>query len=64
MITAVQPADCVWKNLGTTQTPSWFYQGDYKIVATYRGFTSNPVFIPIASAADTITGQTGQCGPA
>jgi len=63
MVTAVDPAVCVWENLGTTAQPSWFYQGDYKIVAMYRGFSSNPVFIPIASAADTITGQVGQCGP-
>jgi hypothetical protein len=63
MITAVDPAVCVWDNLGNTATPSWFYNGDYKIVATYRGFSSNPIFIPIASAADPITGQQGQCGP-
>ncbi len=63
MITAVQPAVCVWENLGTTSTPSWFYHGDYKIIATYRGFSSNPVFIPVASAADSITGQVGKCGP-
>ncbi len=64
MVTAVDPAVCVWDNLGSTATPSWFYKGDYKIVATYRGFTSNPIFIPVASAADPITGQVGQCGPA
>ncbi len=63
MITAVDPAVCVWENLGSSTTPSWFYQGDYKIVATYRGFTSNPIFIPVASAADSISGQVGQCGP-
>lgn len=63
MITAVDPAVCVWTNLGTSSNASWFYLGDYKIVATYRGFDSNPVFIPVASAADSISGQTGQCGP-
>ena len=63
MVTAVQPAVCVWENLGTAQQPSWFYHGDYKIIASYRGFSSNPVFIPVASAADTITGQVGTCGP-
>jgi len=61
MITAVDPAVCVWENLGSVQTPSWFYTGDYKIVATYRGFSSNPIFIPVASAAAN-TGN-GQCGP-
>ncbi len=61
MITAVDPAVCVWENLGTVAQPSWFYTGDYKIVATYRGFSSNPIFIPVASAAAN-TGN-GQCGP-
>ena len=31
--------------------------------AQYRGFTSNPVFIPVASAASNQTGMNGQCGP-
>jgi hypothetical protein len=61
MITAVDPAVCVWDNLGTVTTPSWFYTGDYKIVATYGGFTSNPIFIPVASAASN--SGNGQCGP-
>lgn len=62
MITAVDPAVCVWVNLSqSTTTPSWFYTGDYKIIATYRGFSSNPIFIPVASAAAN-TGN-GQCGP-
>jgi hypothetical protein len=61
MITAVLPATCVWENLGTTTTPSWFYTGDYIVTATYRGFTSNPIYIPIASGAAN-TGN-GQCGP-
>ena len=64
MITAVEPAVCTWKNNGTLQSPSWFITGDYKIVATYRGFTSNPVFIPVASAANNQANTNGQCGPA
>lgn len=68
LITATETASgggiCVWDNLGTTAQPSWFYNGDYKIIATYRGFSSNPVYIPVASAADPLTGQVGQCGPA
>ena len=61
MLTSVQPAVCVWVNLGTPAQPSWFYTGDYKIVATYRGFSSNPIFIPIASAA--ANSGDGTCGP-
>src|SRR5277367_443118 len=45
MITAVDPAVCSWVNLGTLQTPGWAYTGDYMIVAHYRGFSSNPIFI-------------------
>jgi len=56
---------CTWENLAPSgsSTPSWFYTGDYTIVATYRGFTSNPIYIPVASAADLINGQVGDCGP-
>lgn len=61
MVTAVDPAVCVWINKGTVQQPSWFYNGDYKIVATYHGFASNPIFIPVASAA--ANSGNGQCGP-
>ncbi|MGA2857603.1 MAG: hypothetical protein ABSE40_12080 [Candidatus Sulfotelmatobacter sp.] len=58
---------CTWLNANTTSTqlssPSWFYTGDYTIVATYRGFTSNPIYIPVASGASGQTGQEGICGP-
>jgi len=63
MITAVAPAVCTWVNLGTLQSPSWAFTGDYMIVATYRGFSSNPVFIPVASAASSGANTNGQCGP-
>ena len=71
MITATETqADlgiCTWENLNTTTTqlsaPSWFYTGDYTIVATYRGFTSNPVYIPLATGASSQAGQEGICGP-
>jgi hypothetical protein len=65
MITAVDPAVCTWiSTTGVVATPGWAFTGDYKIVATYRGFTSNPVFIPVASAASNQSGMQGQCGPA
>jgi hypothetical protein len=61
LLTAVDPAVCTWQNLGTVATPSWFLTGDYKITATYKGFTSQPIFIGVASAAAN-TGD-GTCGP-
>ena len=64
MITAVDPAVCSWvSTTGDPSTPGWAYTGDYKIVATYRGFSSQPVFIPIASAANGQPLMQGQCGP-
>jgi hypothetical protein len=63
MVTAVDPAVCTWVNLGTLQTPAWAYTGDYMITASFRGFTSNPVFIPVASAASGASNTNGQCGP-
>ena len=64
LITAVDPAVCTWDSTtGIVATPGWAFTGDYKITATYRGFTSNPVFIPVASAASNQTGLQGQCGP-
>jgi hypothetical protein len=63
LVTAVDPGLCTWVNLGTLATPGWAYTGYYKIVATYRGFSSNPVFIPLASAASGQNNTNGQCGP-
>jgi hypothetical protein len=64
MVTAVDPAVCTWfSTTGLPATPGWAYVGDYKIIATYRGFTSQPVFIPLASAASNQSGMQGQCGP-
>lgn len=64
MVTAVDPGVCSWFSAtGTTGNTGWAFTGDYKIVATYRGFTSNPVFIPMASAASGQSGVEGQCGP-
>ena len=64
MITAVDPGICTWYNgSATITTPSWFFTGDYKIVATYRGFSSQPIYIPVSSAASTQSQNNGQCGP-
>jgi hypothetical protein len=64
MVTSVDPAVCTWFNNGTLTTPGWAYTGDYEIVATYRGFTSQPIYIPVASAASNQPSMDGQCGPA
>jgi hypothetical protein len=58
---------CTWTNLNTTTTatssPSWVYTGYYGIVATYRGFSSNPIYIPVASAAGNQSTSNYECGP-
>jgi hypothetical protein len=64
MVTAVDPGICSWVNVGvSSSSPSWAYTGYYQINATYRGFTSNPVFIPLASAASGANNTEGACGP-
>ncbi len=62
VITATDPAVCTWTNLGTSTAQSWAYDGWYEITAKYRGFTSEPVYIPVASAAGSPS-NNGQCGP-
>ena len=64
LITSVDPGICSWINEGTSTTPAWAYSGYYQITATFRGFTSNPVYIPLASAASGQPIAQGQCGPA
>jgi hypothetical protein len=64
VITATDPAACTWQNLGTLSAPGWFYVGWYEVTASYRGYTSEPVYIPVASAASSQSGMSGQCGPA
>jgi len=63
MVTAVDPGICSWVNLGTLTQPGWAYTGWYEITATYRGFKSNIVAIPVGSAANAQTNTNGQCGP-
>ena len=69
LLTAVDPAECTWTNLnqGTTQTqPAWVIDGDYIVTATYKGVTSQPIYVPIGSAAGVVdpnNNPTGQCGP-
>ena len=63
MLTAVSPGICSWTNEGTFASQAWAFTGWYQITATYRGFTSNPVFIPLSSAAGSQPGMSGACGP-
>jgi hypothetical protein len=57
LITAVEPAVCTWVQQGT----GWFFQGAYQVTATYKGVTSQPAYIPVASKAGP--GPNGECGP-
>jgi hypothetical protein len=64
LVTAVDPGICTWfSTTGNTTTPGWAFVGWYEITATYRGFTSNTVFIPVASAASGQPNLQGECGP-
>jgi hypothetical protein len=63
LVTAVPPFVCTFENLGTATTPSWAVTGSYGIVATFNNITSNPVYVPVASAAGHLTADAGACGP-
>lgn len=68
LITAVEPAVCTWFNsaVDPSTTPAWAYVGDYEVTATFAGVTSQPVYIPVASAAgiyDQYSNPSGACGP-
>ena len=53
LVTAVEPATCTWVDIAPLPgtTPSWFYSGDYQVTVTYKGVTSQPIYIPVASSA-------------
>jgi hypothetical protein len=63
LATAVPPFVCSFHDIavGATTTPSWVLLGSYQVTATYKGFTSQPAFIGIASAAGDA--PNGSCGP-
>lgn len=65
MVTATEPGVCTWTDLNTSGTgsPAWAISGWYQIIATYKGMKSQPVYIPVASAASAQSGTNGQCGP-
>jgi hypothetical protein len=62
LVTAVPPFVCSWVDTNPSGTASWFISGSYKIVATYHGVSSQPVFVTLASAASS-TNPKGNCGP-
>jgi hypothetical protein len=58
MVTATIPGVCTWvQNNGNPIT--YATVGTYQLTATFGSVTSNPVYIPVASAASL----TGGCGP-
>ena len=63
LATAVPPFVCSFHDIatGSTATPSWVLLGSYQVTAAYKGFTSQPAFIGIASAAGDA--PDGSCGP-
>ena len=64
LVTAVEPGVCTFNDVGTLTTPVWVLTGDYEITATYRGVTSQPVYIGVASAAGPSgPPANGACGP-
>jgi hypothetical protein len=60
MLTAVEPGMCTYATSGTGTAKVVTITGWYKIVASFNGVNSQPLFIGVASAASS-TG--GQCGP-
>jgi hypothetical protein len=67
LLTAVEPAECTWVNsaVDPSTTPAWSYVGDYIVTATFQGVTSQPFYVPIASAVGVVSDSnlTGACGP-
>jgi hypothetical protein len=64
LVTAVDPFVCTYVDVGTPTTAAWALSGSYKIVATYRGVTSQPVYIGVASQAGPAgPPANGACGP-
>jgi hypothetical protein len=64
LATAVDPFVCTYEDVGTATTAAWALTGSYKIVATYRGITSQPVYLGVASQAGPGgPPANGACGP-
>ena len=65
LVTATEPAVCTWINIAVppATAPSFAYVGDYLVTASFGGITSQPVYLPVASAAGiaSTTNPTGAC---
>lgn len=63
LATAVAPFVCSFVNVQSdpTKPAAWALDGSYQIVATFKGVTSQPVFLGVASAAGN--SSDGSCGP-
>ncbi len=48
-MTAVAPFVCSWTNVGTSTQPAYQLTGSYKIVASFQGVASQPVYVGVAS---------------
>lgn len=62
MATAVPPFVCTFVDTTPNATASWALSGSYQVIATYKGMSSQPAFIGVASATG-VTDPTGACGP-
>jgi hypothetical protein len=51
LLTAVEPGACTWVNVGTTAAPSDAMSGYYIVTATYKGLTSQPIYVPLGTLA-------------
>ena len=58
LLTAITPWACTWED-ADGKGGHWNLTGSYQVTATYKGFTSPPVFVGVGSAA---VDQYG-CGP-
>jgi hypothetical protein len=71
LITAIDPATCTWVDIAPagSATGAYFYTGSYKVTASFGGITSQPLYIPVASAAGNQyyngaeNNPSGLCGP-
>ena len=66
LLTAVEPAKCTWENTDPSgSSPAWVIVGDYAVTVTFEGVTSQPLYIPIASAGGVVStsNPNGNCGP-
>jgi hypothetical protein len=62
LVTAVTPFVCTWIDTTPSGNATWSLSGSYQIVSSFKGISSQPVFISVASAVSN-TNPAGKCGP-